>query len=268
MKKYYISLVLLSLLFVSCDDLEQTVNYQLPYVEKLVIQGEFGIQNDGFSVLVTKTLPPLEQVTLDKVTIKDAECKVYFKDTVVDLVYSNFSRYTNSPGLRLEEGVEYKLVVKWKDKIATATSTIPRLPIIKSVEKVLSFDGYGGSNIFIWMGIEAKDKGMVSMDNAEDRYEYHGNLKLINQIGKIDTVGYVDYIYPNDEDTTSTFILKFYDIAYYPYYISRNEGESESGIFSGGGLNIEGNVEGKNTIGVWVGYNQLIDSVDKYLIKK
>lgn len=266
MKKYFIAFVLLSVLLVSCDDLVQTVNYELPYVEKLVIQGEFGIQNDGFTVIVTKSLPPLEKATLDKVTIKDADCKIYFKDTVVDLEYSNFSRYINSPGLRLEEGVEYKLVVKWKDKIATATSTIPKLPIIKSVRAVKSNGDFSNYTTY-WISIQSVDKGMVSINSAEDNFDYNDGLKLINNVGRIDTIGYTDYNSTDGQERPSKFFMKFYDIAYYSYYLTRYEGESESGIFSGGGLNIEGNVEGENTIGVWVGYNQLIDSVDKYLVK-
>lgn len=266
MKKQIIILILLATLFIGCDDLEQTVDYQLPYVEKLVIQGQFGINSNNFSVTVTKSLPPLEKVTLEKVTIKDAECKVYYRDTVIELNNTSFSTYYSDTGINIEEGVEYRLEVKWKDKIAIAKSTIPKLPIIKSVRAVKSNGDFSNYTTY-WISIQSVDKGMVSINSAEDNFDNNDGLKLINNVGRIDTIGYTDYNSTDGQELPSTFFMKFYDIAYYPYYVTRYEGQSESGIFSGGGLNVEGNVEGDNTIGVWVGVNTLIDKIDNYIVK-
>lgn len=264
-KQTILILILLTTLFIGCDDLEQTVDYKLPYVEKLVIQSKFGIYSTNIAVSVTKTLPPLEEVILEKVTIKDAECKVYFKDTVVDLVYVNGSDYVSEGRLDLEEGVEYKLEVKWKDKFATATTTIPRLPKIKSIRDTTYKFRFYDENIYLF-NIEALDKGMIGVWDVNNNFEYNDNLVLINNVGSNYSIGYSYYDYQNEEEP-SYFIMKFYDVAYYPYYVTRSEGQSESGIFSGGGLNIEGNVEGENAFGVWIGYNSLTDSVGKYLVE-
>lgn len=251
---------------ISCEDLEQTVDYNLPYTEKMVIDGQFSINSKNFSVRVTKSLPPLEELTPEKVTVSDADCKVYYKDQVVDLNYAGESMYVSNSPINIEEGVEYKLEVKWKDKFATATTTIPKIPIIKEVV-VDSIPSYGGDYFKILTFIvQTVDKGMGSI--VENYFYYNdSNLRLLDEVNKIYVISTGDSYYGNPLEDFTTFDFRYYDIQYYTYWVTRYEGQSDDGIFGNSGVNLEGNVKGDNTFGVWIGYNFKTDSISKYINK-
>ena len=245
----------------SCDDLEQTVDYQLPFVEKLIIQGQFGTISQRISVSVTKSLPALEDVTIDKVTIKDADCKVYYKNKVMNLVHKGESIYESEDTLTIEEGVEYRLEVKWKGHVATASSTIPQTPEVISIKKK-PVKEWGEIYHKYEFNLLSKEKGMIGFDFSGE-FSFYGDYSLINKENtsfKILTDRIIEF-----DDFGDIFIIQFYDQQYYAYYQTRYEGDSDGGIFSNGGLNIEGNVKGNNVFGVWFGYNSFAGRVDDYL---
>ncbi len=262
MKKSFILLILvISALLSSCDGLEQTVDSDLPYVEKLIIQGQFGINSRNLSVSITKSIPPLEEVTLEKVTIKDADCKVYYKGKVMNLIHQVESFYVSEDTLTLEEGVEYRLEVKWKDKFATAKSTIPKNPEILAITKK-PFREFGRTDFRYEFSLLSKEKGMLSFD-FNSKYSYYGDYSLLNKENttfKLLTDRITEY-----NNIGEIFILRFFDVQFYSYYQTRYEGESDGGIFNNGGLNIEGNVKGENVFGIWYGYNTFGGMLDDYI---
>ncbi|MER3328488.1 MAG: DUF4249 family protein, partial [Candidatus Kapaibacterium sp.] len=257
---FIISLLIITALLSSCDGLEQTVDSDLPYVEKLIIQGQFGVNSRNLSVSVTKSLHPLEEPTLDKVTIKNADCKVYYKGKVMNLIHQGESIYVSEDILTIEEGVEYRLEVKWKDKFAYAATTIPKLPEIRSFQKkVISRWGYDESTYSLT--IDSKDKGMIRVSQLDNGYGDYG-FHLIDKVDKEYEVYFSESVYNEPDDIS--FQMIFYDIQYYPYYQTRYEGDSDGGIFSNGGLNMEGNVKGENVFGIWFGYNQFFGKLDDF----
>ncbi len=256
-----ILLIILTALLSSCDDLEQTVDYNLPYIEKLIIQGQFGINSKNLSVSVTKSLPPIEEPTLEKVTIKDADCKVYYKDKVMNLNYQGESIYVSEDTLTIEEGVEYRLEVKWKDKLATAKTTVPKNPEVISIVKK-PYKDQGQTNYIYEFNLISKDKGMIGFGFSGE-LSYYSEFSLLNNENtnyKISTERIIRL-----QDNSEVFTYGFFDKQFYPYYQTRFEGDSDGGIFSNGGLNIEGNVKGDNVFGVWFGYNTFGGIIEDYL---
>lgn len=245
----------------SCDDLEQTVDSNLPYIEKLIIQGQFGINSRNLSVSVTKSLPPLEKPTLDKVTIKDADCKVYYKDKVMNLIYQGESKYVSEDTLTIEEGVDYRLEVKWNDKVAMASTTIPQNPEIISIVKK-PYKDQGQTRYVYEFNLIAKDKGMIGFGFSGER-SYYGEFNLLNKENTNYKV-YTERIITL-QDSSEIFTYGYFDRQFYPYYQTRNEGNSDGSIFSNGGLNMEGNVKGENVFGVWFGYNTFGGRIEDYL---
>lgn len=245
----------------SCDDLEQSVDSNLPYVEKLIIQGQFGINSRNLSVSVTKSIPPLEEATLDKVMIKDADCKVYYKDKVINLTHQGESIYVSEDTLTIEEGVEYRLEVKWKDKFAYATTTIPKNPEVISIKKK-PIKEWGNIYHNYEFHLLSKDKGMIGFDFSEG-YSYYSDYSLINKENtnfKILTDRIIEF-----NDIGDVFIIQFFDMQYYSHYQTRYEGDSDGGIFNNGGLNVVGNVKGDNVFGIWYGYNTFAGMIEDYL---
>ncbi len=260
-KSIIITLLILTAMLSSCDDLEQSVDSNLPYVEKLIIQGQFGINSRNLSVSVTKSIPPLEELTLEKVTIKDAVCKVYYKDKVMNLIHQGQSIYVSEDTLTLEEGVEYRLEVKWKDKFAYATTAIPKFPEINSFRKKV-INRWGYDQFTYALNVESKDKGMIRVSQLDNGYGDYG-FQLIDRVGKEYEIYFSESVY--DEPDDISFQMIFYDIKYYPYYQTRYEGNSDAGIFNNGGLNVEGNVKGDNVFGIWYGFNSFEGRLEDYL---
>lgn len=265
-KQLIILLLILTAMLSSCDDLEQTVDAQLPYVEKLIIKGQFGakgqygVDNQRISISVTKSLPPLEEISLEKVTIKDADCKVYYKDKVMKLIHQGKSIYVSEDTLTIEDGVEYRLEVKWKDKVATATTTIPRMPELISVEAE-PYTKRGRTYYNYTFKFRSKDKGMLGLGDGNS----NSTLYRYDRIDKIDTNYNIFFDDIGFNSAITRFAFSFYDLQFYNYHITRYEGESDGGIFNNGGLNVKGNVKGENVFGIWYGYSSFEGSIDDSL---
>jgi hypothetical protein len=256
-------IVLTLFAFTSCEDLEQTVDFELPYEEKIVIDGELSLQATNISAIITKTIPPLEEVTIEKVRIEDADVKVYYEDKVIDLELSQpfgLSVYYSREPVEIKAGIEYRLEVKWKGKTAIARTTIPNIPEIKSVttEEVTE---YGWTRTLYNFEFQPEEKGVLSF--RDDIQYYEEKAYFFNDINETYNVKIEDYNVINNRD--SVFAITYYDVNYYNYYTTRFQGDSEGGVFSSGGLNIEGNVEGDDGIGLWIGSNSRLDTISKYI---
>lgn len=261
--KIILIIALTLLAFTSCEDLEQTVDYELPYEEKIVIDGEINTTANWISVFVTKTIPPLERVTPENVSIRDADVKVYYEDEVIELNYSDglsVSNYRSSEPINIKPGIEYRLEVKWKGKTAIARTTIPNIPEIKSVttEEVTE---YGWTRTLYNFEFQPDEKGVLSF--RDDIQYYEEKAHLFNDVNRKYNVKIENFNVINDRD--SVFAITYYDVNYYNYYTTRFQGDSEGGVFSSGGLNIEGNVEGDDGIGLWIGSNSRLDTISKYI---
>lgn len=256
-------IVLTLFAFTSCEDLEQTVDFELPYEEKIVIDGEIPAGNTGISVIVTKTIPPLEEVTFSKVNITDADVKLYFENEVIELEYTDrlsVSSYKSDGRIEIKPGVEYRLEVKWKGKTAIARTTIPEIPEITSVTSE-NVTEYGWTRTLYNFEFRPSERGVLEI--GDDVVFHSDDAHLLNDVDKKYNVKIEDYRVINDRD--SVFVIKYYDVNYYNYYTTRFQGDSEGGVFSSGGLNIEGNVEGDDGIGLWIGSNSRLDTIGKYI---
>jgi hypothetical protein len=113
----------IALFALSC---EQPVDTQLPYREQLVIQSHPTAGEHPF-VLVSKTVPPLEQARRQDYLVSDASVSIIHEDISYPLHLdssANQAQYTSTE-LRIKEGETYKLRVDWQQHTATATTHIP-----------------------------------------------------------------------------------------------------------------------------------------------
>ena len=261
--KISVLIVLTLFAFTSCEDLEQTVDFELPYEEKIVIDGELSLKATNISAIITKTIPPLEEVTIEKVRIEDADVKVYYEDKVIDLELSQpfgLSVYYSREPVEIKAGIEYRLEVKWKGKTAIARTTIPEIPEITSVTSE-NVTEYGWTRTLYNFEFRPSERGVLEI--GDDVVFHSDDAHLLNDVDKKYNVKIEDYRVINDRD--SVFVIKYYDVNYYNYYTTRFQGDSEGGVFSSGGLNIEGNVEGDDGIGLWIGSNSRLDTISKYI---
>ncbi len=263
-----IILILISVFAISLNSCEETVgNIELPYVEQLVIKCVLEPGKFVEKVRVEKTLPPLDSYSPDKAIVSDA--KFIINDGTQDYILQYANEYYYSNELIPQEGKYYNMRVEWKNKVATARTYIPpqvefgdySYNIVKKtdsaetwIEIYLYFTITPEPNV-VYQGGTFSEWDKYYYYNDPIRYEEKGlDGKLKIQFGS--------YYYPIAEIDTNnlyneliagnTFAIASYDKSYYNYWITQYNGDIESGIFGGGGLNISWNIEGDG-IGLFIG---------------
>lgn len=254
---------------------EQTItDIELPYKEQLVISCLLEAGNENPVITITRTLPPLEEPNQENIAVAGASGKVVCNGTEYPLVLSSDNDYVIQ-GLTPEEGKDYYLEVKWHDLTAKANTHIFDAitykgyffdtkeieyknwdgQVIKQLELSLYAEtepesnayyltlknyNYGGSQNYFWI-----------------TYLTEGNANLINNKYGVLLYSYEFSYYDNIEDMKQNMLNSIYKIysfdrGFYNYWITREEGYMENGVFGNTGRNIKGNVNGDG-IGVFVG---------------
>jgi hypothetical protein len=266
-----IIIILFSVITLSFNSCERTVgNIELPYVEQLVIKCVLEPGKLVEKVRVEKTLPPLDSYSPDKALVSDA--KFIINDGTQDYVLQYANGYYYSYELIPQEGKYYNMRVEWKNKVATAETYIPPQVTVEGYEfKIITNTGLGNKwyDVYLYFKItpvsNAVYQGGILQELGDDyrfyndpaRYEEKDinnklNVKMGNYYysdGQIDT----NNLY-NEIIAGNTFAIASYDKSYYNYWITQYNGDTGSGIFSGGGLNISWNIEGDG-IGLFIGRN-------------
>lgn len=268
MKKYLniIAIAVIALFTYSC---EETVNgVELPYKELLVIRGE--LQADtSFRINITKTLPPLEEYSQAKAQIYEAKAFIECDNIIYPLKNSNSGYYTN-PDLIPRAGKTYKLTVEWKNHIAYATTTIPinkdTLYNLKA-EKKQYIDKWGWNIIEYTFFATAELGGNSATSITGSSIHQYNNIafryfnRFVNTFSG--ELNFGTFTTSNEEYFDIKYLeIKKYDIQYYDYYATMDEGEMEDDVFAVSGNNINWNIKGDG-IGLFIGSNSKTINISK-----
>ncbi len=266
-----IIIILFSVITLSFNSCERTVgNIELPYVEQLVIKCVLEPGKLVEKVRVEKTLPPLDSYSPDKALVSDA--KFIINDGTQDYVLQYANGYYYSYELIPQEGKYYNMRVEWKNKVATAETYIPPQVTVEGYEfKIITNTGLGNKwyDVYLYFkitpeanavyqgGTFSEGEKYLNFYSDPSRYEEKGSD------GKL-KINFGSYYYQNVEIDTNklydeiiagnTFAIASYDKSYYNYWITQYNGDTGSGIFGGGGLNVSWNIEGDG-IGLFIGRN-------------
>lgn len=279
MKK--IILISISIIFlISC---EQDVDFDLPYKEQVVISSvlfndlgltEYPYISKNYSfVHIGRTIPPLDKGDTNNSLIKDANVRIINDDEVFQLSYSLLGYWVNENFIP-EEGETYRIEVDYKGKTTSAETTIPKLDykiesITKTYLKRKDWDNTYYHSYFFYANISTRMNDFaffVSEDDYLTRSYYYGSvLYTYTKLQKKEFEVAIFGVEFDDLKDTMNFSQKvkyrldFFDPAFERYWDTQDLGNEESGIFGGGGLNIEGNI--KNGIGFFYGSNPKTDSL-------
>lgn len=261
--------ILLSLLvIITLTSCEQTVtNVELPFKEQLVIKCIMDSGDLVDSVLITRTLPPLEIYDPNKALVKDA--KVVISDGTNNFELSFANGYYNSSNLIAEFGKTYTLTVEWKGKKATATTFVPNPVEISKIEyeinkKTDTWSEWFEINIFSMIKPVKNvvfNSGYVMYDQGFNSYNFYNISREID----VNSAGFCKVSFFNGYfgelmDTNKVkqffkdyvYVLCSYDAQFYPYFITRYNGQSGDEIFGGSSNNIQWNIKGDG-IGLFLG---------------
>jgi len=260
-------LILTCLLILS--SCEETVdNPELPYEEQLVITAVLEAGKEVTDIVITRTLPPLEEYDFEKAAVLDAEAVIKSGSEEYQLISIGQGSYY-AKDLIPEIGEQYKLEVRWKNLRASASTKIPDTISIEAftIEKEKNEDDYGWEE---WMYIvkavfRPKSTSVYTAYSYNTgyfikeytNYAYRTEDTLKN--GMISLPVYQRYFDGGIIDTNKirndlknySCSVESYDKPFYNYFLTRYKGNSDDNIFGTSGINIRGNINGG--IGLFIG---------------
>lgn len=275
--KNILLIIFTALIIVSC---EETVDGDLPFEEQIVISSVLSAGNKilpiGISfVHIGKTIHPLERPDTNQSYVKNGKVTISTGSEEYDLKYSKMGYWVNDDFIP-EEGKTYKIEVEYNGKKASAETTIPIYSIEKGEKKteIKQSRDWDGELYYQYI---VKQKFKVNLPKY---------ALFISEIFYFDDVIYDNYydepLYTNNNtedefevelyriglsDLSDTMFIKdtrynsidLFDPAVELFWNTRYQGQDESGVFGGGGLNREGNI--KNGLGFFYGNTSRIDSL-------
>lgn len=253
---------------------EQVVdNPELPYQEKLVIRGVLVAGEEPDLFQLSRTLPPLDEMDLEKVRLDGVDAFVSDGENRYDLVRETAILY-KADGLIPETGKTYRIEVRWNGKYAWAETTIPDDPVVDGVfQRFHKVSGRYGwwevkyyaavkpNNDLYYFGSTLHTDSQGNVNGRRDFYKVYGYSDR-------DKNGFVNVLVAEEsvDDTTtynnSSHIFKsvIYSAGkeFNDYFQSRNyDGVESSDIFGTSGSNVTWNIRGDG-IGMFVGMGEAI----------
>jgi hypothetical protein len=263
MKLIKISILLTAVLIFGCEKID-VIETNLPYEEKIVIQGLLEGYQVFQGVSFTKTLPLDETFTIEKAELKDVVC--YLKDgvRVVPLKYTSKGIYKPLVNFVIESNKEYELFGKWQDKNVYAKTFVPSHPTVQNV--FLIDDGltaYIRGEVLNKLG-QAYGATWAVYDNnllikeAEEMYALSKESNIENEKLPLRTIAI-------PRNIINTFRGKLYirvysfDERFRDYFKTKKFNQPIENTFTQAGGNIEWNVYGDG-IGMFLGIGRSLVS--------
>lgn len=249
----------------SCE--ESVTNVELPYVEQLVIRAVLEPGLPVSRVEVQKTLHPLERYDRYKALVSDAILVISDGINNYTLNYAGEEYYNDE--LVIQSGKTYTLRAEWKGKTATSKTTVPEPVEIDEIkyeiiEHSSPYDDYKYKTISIYTEFVPNPNYVYQVGFLDDTkwlnygYEIY-NYNNRNENGKI-KAKFIELSY--EEGMTEAnirelieyyqYLIFAYDMPFYGYFNTRDNGHSNSGIFGSDGLNVQWNIYGDG-IGLFIG---------------
>lgn len=275
MKK--ILLLFISIILVSC---EETVDGDLPFEEQIVISSVISAESKilpfGHSfVNIGKTVHPLELPDTNRSFIKEGKVTISSGSEVYELRYASMGYWVNDDFIP-KEGNTYKIEVEHKGKKASAETTIPIYSIEKGELKteVIKMRDWDGELYYQYIikqkyKVNSPEYALFVSDVfyfGEEQYEKYYDEPLYTHKNTKDEfevelfrIGLSDISDTANLKNTNFISIDLFDPTVEVFWNSRYQGQDETGIFGGGGLNREGNI--KNGIGFFYGNIFRIDSL-------
>jgi hypothetical protein len=135
--------LVITLLIYSCTS--TVTDIQLTSTERIVVSGLLIADSPLRNIQISRTLPPLDTFTVDRVFLGDAKASITVDgqtialrlqaqtpaDTLPNGKPAPRRSFYEAPGLTVQAGKTYTLRVEWQGKVATAETIVPAAPIVE-----------------------------------------------------------------------------------------------------------------------------------------
>jgi len=255
------ALILLTAVFTAgCDqvDIIEPVNI---YKENVVVRAEL-IANKTFAgVVFTKTLPIGTTYSPETAGLRDIEAYIKVNgNQVIPLHNAGNGLYKTLYDYKIKQGTYYELFAKHYGDPIYSKTYVPEVPNVRNVM-------YRSESFYLQGEVQANQKeaygatwsyqaGSSGEMEAGDFYSI-GNLPATSGTGKLIVRSLAIPEQYRGSGIFSKFDLKVYafDKAFQNYFRTKGNGKAVEDSFIHGGDNIGWNIQGRNAIGLFIGYS-------------
>lgn len=243
---------------------EQTIDVELPYQERIVVNGFVGMEEATWgippTIHITRTLPPLDQTDTARMRIDDVEAVITHRGADYPLAKGSHTLMRLPVESSQWAGDSVTLRVRGGGMTAFSTTYIPKRPEIVSATVVDFTTDWGETIKGIQINVRAEAGSCVFATSTDAPFSSYGNYPMsLWQVpvvvpgqrgsGTTDIVLGVPLRYRFDSGDSIQVTIYAMDGVYERYRSSYAPG---SGPFSSGGANPLFNVTG-DAIGMFVG---------------
>ncbi len=246
--------------FAGCENVS-VVNPDINFKEYIVVRAELVADEDFTGVQFTRT-QPLDQQYDSTTAAITSNVTAYMKINgvqVVPLHHFGNGIYMPIDRIRIQSGYTYELFADVNGVGVYSTTIVPEKPMVASAH--FNPDTSFQANIYAIPGAvygaawEIYNSGTNNIiASAIDFKEIVQNSDKFNT----STIPVITMVIPNEYKSSNYFNQWYirvyaYDPAYLPYFLTRNNNQPVSDVFSQGGDQIIWNVHGNGVIGLFIG---------------
>jgi len=257
-KFYYIILIFISLLFISCDDVS-VVNPKLTTKEYIVVRSELKAWTHFEGVSFTKTLPVNEPYDTNKAVLRNVTAYLKINGIrIIPLHYYQGGIYKPYGNVFITSGDIFELFAKVDSTSIYGVTKIPNRPEVtssslsnKHIDALIKSNPgevYGA----VWTIVNPSNNSSIAA--AADFLSIVSSTS--NQTLTTTSVSTTDMPdqYLTDAYKDSRCVRAYaFDEPYLKYFNTKNNNQPVSNAFVQGGDQIVWNVKGNNVIGLFIG---------------
>lgn len=236
--------MIFAILLISCE--KNVTGINLPYEEKLVIQGMLDPDNQIQRIKIERTLPALEIYSPAVANVQNAIAYIECEGKKIDLMPTDKNFYFAE--YQVESGKKYTIHVKWKNLSASAYTNVPDFSnetlydVVTKLDTVR--DNYG--RMIVKRNYKFKyttdKKSCFKIISRDIYYGYEIGSPLFTANPNV--INSFQFGVENINMLQKYVSVRKYDPQYIQYYNSAMNGRMSDDPFSTSGNNILGNIKG------------------------
>lgn len=260
----FIIFALLGIFAIGCNQ-EAVVENDLPFHERLVIQSTLREQS-SIIVNVSKTQPLTTSMSgkqdIENAIVVITSPALYYPDT---LLHTGGGNYVNCNTIAFTS-VDYSLKVSWGNKHCSASTRIPKIPVVTDAKLHIPTLALGDSTAYVTCLIKPETGffyyASIVLDDEFSSFYWEDSLigrakkyTEVNEKGLLEIKSreiplqlYRDWRY------MVHVVIYAYDDQLYNYFLTQNANLASNSIFTSVGTNTRWNVHGDG-LGLFIGHS-------------
>jgi hypothetical protein len=244
-----------------CENID-VIESTIPYEEYFIINGRLVGNSSKFEISFTKSFAIESDISKSEVILDDVITYILSEDQgIFTMDHIGNGVYSPVDDILIRPGSTYELYARINDTRITATTFVPHAPDIFSSSVIGNYITCRiTSEKGTVYGCKYTVTSLVDFDfsfSETNFYELSGIAIESGSALDIRTDILPDYYFENPDDYLISLEVYAFDSAYKSYYDTRENNKPIENIFSEGGGSVYWNIQGDNSIGMFIGYTSV-----------